>query len=93
MKIIRDGQEFELTFREVMEAHQEYEFGCMVEDVKDAYEQSEYEVELSEKQIQEIASYALHRLNKNDNYFEAYWDSVNYTLEQYIDELDNKEEA
>lgn len=93
MKIIRDGKEFELTFQEIIQAHQEYEFGCMVEDIKDAYEQGEYEVELSEKQIQEIASYALHRLNKNDNYFEAYWDSVNYTLEQYIDELDNKEET
>lgn len=88
MKIVRDGQEIELTFREVMEAHKEYEFECMVEDVKDAYEQGEYDVELSEKQIQEIASYALHNLNKNDNYFEVYWDSVNYTLHEYVDEID-----
>lgn len=92
MKIIRDGKEFELTFSELIQAHEEYEFDCMVEDVKDQYEQGEYEVELTEEQFREIASFALRTVNRNDSYFEAYWMSVNYTLDDYIDNLPVEEE-
>ena len=92
MKIYRDGKEFELTFSELMSAHEEYEFDCMIEDVKNQYEQSEHDVELTEEQIREVASFALHNLGKNDSYFEAYWMSVQYTLDDYIDNLPVDEE-
>ena len=92
MKIIRDGKEFELTFRELIQAYEEYEFNCMVEDVKDKYEQGEYEVELTEEQFREIARLALRAVNMNDSYFEAYWMSVKYTLDDYIDNLPVDEE-
>lgn len=92
MKIIRDGQEFELTFSELISAHEEYEFDCMVEDVKSQYEQGDYDVELSEEQIKEVADYALRTLNRNDSYFEAYWMSVEYTLDDYIDNLPTDDE-
>ena len=92
MKIYRDGKEFELTFSELMQAHEEYKLDCMIEDVKNAYEQSEHEVDLSEEQIREVASQALHNLGKNDSYFEAYWMSVQYTLDDYIDNLPIDEE-
>lgn len=93
MKIIRDGKEFELTFSELMQAHEEYELDCMIADVNEKYEDGEYDVELTDKQIEQIASLALHNLGKNDSYFEAYWASVECTLEDYIDNIvDHKED-
>lgn len=76
MKIYRDGKEYELTFSELIQAHKEYELDCMIEDVKDRYAQGEYDVDLSDEQIEDIAMFAVHNLSKNDSYFEAYWMSV-----------------
>jgi hypothetical protein len=87
MKIIRDGKEFELTFSEVMKAHEEYELDCMVLDVKSVLESDTRDVELSEDKIKEVAMSALHNLGKNDSYFEAYWTSVEYTLNNYINNI------
>lgn len=93
MKITRDGKEFELTFSEMIQAHEEYEFDCMVEDVRSKYEDDDYGVELSEEQIKKVAMFAANNLSKNDSYFEAYWMSVEYTLNNYINNLltDKKE--
>lgn len=87
MKIYRDGKEFELTFSEMIQANEEYELDCMIDDVKNQYAQGEYDIELTEEQIEEVAMFALNNLSKNDSYFEAYWMSVQYTLDDYIDNL------
>lgn len=87
MKIIRDGKEFELTFSEMMQANEAYELNCMIEDVKNCYSQGEYDVDLSEDDLSEVASFALRNLSKNDSYFEAYWVSVEDTLNNYINSL------
>lgn len=92
MKIIRDGKEFELTLSEMIQAHKEYEFDCMVEDVRSQYEDGDYGVELSEEQIEEIAMFAIKNVSKNDGYFDAYWMSVENTLNNYIDDLYTDEE-
>ena len=92
MKIIRDGKEFELTFRELVQAHDEYEFDCIIDDVKRILESGTRVVELSEKQFEEVASRALHDLGDNDGYYEAYWISVEYTLDDYIDNLPENDE-
>lgn len=92
MKIFRNGEAFELTFSELIQAQEEYELSCMIEDVKSQYEQGEYETELSEEQFQEIARLALRTLNRNDSYFEAYWLSVEYTLDDYINNLSSMDE-
>lgn len=92
MKIYRDGKEFELTLSEMIRAHEEYEFDCMIDDVKNVYAQGEYDFDLSEEQIREVSSSALHNLGKNDSYFDAYWMSVQYTLDDYIDNLPVDEE-
>jgi hypothetical protein len=91
MKIYRDGKEYELTFSEMIQAHEEWELDCMVSDVKTLLEGRE-EVKLSEEEIGAVASFALHNLSKNDSYFEAYWMSVEYTLDNYIDNLPIDEE-
>ena len=92
MKIFRNGEAFELTFTELIQAHEEYELNCMIEDVKYRYAQGEYDVDLSDEQIEDIAMFAVHNLSKNDSYFEAYWMSVQYTLDDYIDNLPVDEE-
>lgn len=92
MKIYRDGKEYELTFSELMSAHEEYELDCMIEDVKNQYERDGYDVGLTDEQIKEVASLALHNLGKNDSYFESYWMSVEYTLGDYINSLPTAEE-
>lgn len=92
MKIYRDGKAFELTFSEMIQAYEEYKFDCMIEDIKEQYENGEYDVELTEKQFEEIASFALRNLSKNDSYYEAYWMSVGYTLDDYIDNLSVEED-
>ena len=92
MKIYRDGKEYELTFSEMVQANEEYKLDCMMEDVKSVLESGTRDVELSEDQISEVATYAVHNLGKNDSYFEAYWTSVEYTLDDYIDNLPVDEE-
>lgn len=92
MKIYRDGKEYELTFSEMIQANEEYRLDCMIEDVRSKYEEGDYDVELSEEQIEEAAMFAVNNLSKNDSYFEAYWMSVEYTLDDYIDNLPADEE-
>lgn len=92
MKITRDGKEFELTFNEMILVYEEYQLDCMIEDVKNCYSQGEYDVDLSEDDISEVASFALHNLSKNDSYFEAYWRSVENALDNYIDDSYTDEE-
>ena len=92
MKIYRDGKEYELTFSEMIQAHEEYTLDCMIEDVKSVLESGTRDIALSDKQIEEISSYALHNLGKNDGYYEAYWMSVEYTLDDYIADLPIDEE-
>ena len=89
MKIIRNGQEFELTFSELMAAHDEYRLDCMIADVNESFAQKPgYEdIELSDEQIKDIAENAIHNLSKNENYSEAYWGSVNCTLKECVNKL------
>lgn len=92
MKIYRDGKEYELTFSEMMQAHEEYKLDCMVADVEELLENGSRDVELSSEQIREVATSALHNLGKNDSYFDAFWMSVEYSLDEYINNLPVNEE-
>ena len=92
MKIFRNGEAFELTFTEIIQAHEEYEFECAIEDVKGILNSGTRNIKLSEEQINEVAGLALHNLGKNDSYYESYWMSVEYTLDDYIDNLPVDEE-
>jgi hypothetical protein len=87
MKITRGWTEFELTPAELMQAHQEYELECMIEDVRDRWVHSEHDCTLSDEQIKEIAQRVLRNLSRNDSYFESYWMTVEYTLDDYIENM------
>ena len=90
MKIYRDGKEFELTFGELMSAHDEYELDCAIDDVRSLIGPDT--PSLSDRQIRDIAGQAIHNLGKNDSYFEAYWMSFQYTLDEYIEHLPIEED-
>ena len=92
MKIYRDGKEIELTFSEMIQANEEYNLDCMIEDIDSILGSEERDVELSNEQIKEVAMLAVHNLDKNDSHFEAYWASVEYTLDDYINNLPIDEE-
>lgn len=92
MKIYRDGKEYELTFSEMIQAHEEYELNCMISDVNELIENGSRDIELSLEQINEVSMAAVHNLGKNDSYFDAYWLTVQYTLDDYIDNLPVDEE-
>lgn len=92
MKIVRDGKEYELTFSEMIQAHEEFEFDCMIEDIKGLLESGSRDIKLSEEDIGEVASFALHDLSKNDAYYDVYWMSVEYTLDNYINNMSVDEE-
>lgn len=92
MKIYRDGKEYELTFREMIQANEEYKLDCMIEDVKSILESGARDTDLLTEQIEEVAINAIHNLGKNDSYYEAYWMSVEYTLDDYINNLPVEED-
>lgn len=92
MKIYRDGKEYELTFIEMMNAYDEYRLDSMIEDIDGLVGSGEKGVKLSDAQIKEVAAMAIHNLGKNDSYFEAYWASVECTLDEYIKNLPAEED-
>lgn len=92
MKIYRDGKEYEPTFSEMIQASEEYKLDCMITDVQNVVDSGTRDVELSNEQIKEVARNAVHNLGKNDSYFESYWMSVEYTLDDYIDNLPVEED-
>lgn len=92
MKIYRDGKEFELTFSEMIQANEEYKLDCMIEDLDSILGTGARDVELSDEQIREVAMMAVNNLGKNDSYYEAYWMSVEYTLDDYINNLPIEED-
>lgn len=94
IKRIVNGQEveFELSFSEIIMAHEEYELDCAVSDIKEIYKRKDCDINLFDEQLKSIARQALHNLTKNDGYYEAYWTSFEYTFDEYMSELMDEEE-
>ena len=87
MKIIRNGQEIELTPKELQQAyeeqHREY-FGIDVCDIL----QEKYNIDPNRGDIdwEEIATDAQDLLSNDDCYYECYWEAINTAIKQYIKE-------
>ena len=87
MKIIRNGQEIELTPKELQqsyeEQHREY-FGIDVCDIL----QEKYNIDPNRGDIdwEEIATDAQDLLANDDYYYECYWDAVHTSIKQYLKE-------
>lgn len=89
MKIFRNGEAFELTFTEIIQAHEEYEFSCAMEEVRSLI--GPETPRLSDEQVKQIAMDAIRSLAKNDSYYESYWITVKNALNQYVKDMEANE--
>lgn len=84
MKIIRDGKEIQLTDNEIYNAYKEYHRDCLKEDILSKAD--EMEVEIPDDLLNKV----LHRVDKtlvnNDSYWEIYWMSIEYTIEDVLED-------
>ena len=87
MKIIRNGQEFELTSEELQQAYKEQHREYFGIDVCDSLQEN-YDIDPNRGDIdwEEIATDAQNLLENNDCYYECYWDAVHTSIKQYFKE-------
>lgn len=93
MKIIRNGQEFELTKEECNKIYDALDREYKKEDILIKLE--EMGVELDDKDLNVIVDQVERVLGKNDSYLEAYWDSIEsviYKYEKYVNDKISKDE-
>lgn len=79
MKIIRDGNEYELTWQEMREAFEIMSREYLKEDIESRAE--EMEIELSVEDIGRVISIANKSLENNDSYWDSYWMTIEYAIE------------
>lgn len=82
MKIIRDGKEYELTNEEMYEAYQEEKRAYLIEDILGKAE--DMEIKIDNDIIGIIADRAERTLDHNDSWYESYWMSIEYAIENTI---------
>ena len=87
MKIIRNGQEFELTSAELEQAYEEQHREYFDIDVCDRLRE-EHDIDPNRGDIdwEEIAINAQDLLANDDCYYECYWNAINQAIEQYLKE-------
>lgn len=78
MKIIRNGNEIELTWAEMREVYEFMKRDYLKEDI--AAKAEEMEIELTDKEIDSVADIAQSGLEHNDSYWESYWMTIEYAI-------------
>lgn len=79
MKIIRNGNEIELTWAEMREVYEFMKRDYLKQDI--AAKAEEMEIELNDKAINSVADIAQSGLEHNDSYWESYWMTIEYAIE------------
>lgn len=82
MKIIRNGVEYELTRSELYDAHREYEYDCLIEDIKAKAE--EMGIDLTGEDLDDIAYLAERAIDRNDYLWDSRWRDIEYALVKNI---------
>ena len=80
MKIWRHGFACELTDAEMREVYLFMKRAYLKEDIESQME--EMEIELSNENIDDIVNRVSKVLSNNDSYWEAYWMTIQYAIEQ-----------
>ena len=83
MKIIRNGQEIELTPEEMRQAYYEMKDEYTIEDIRSRYN-------LSEDKIDEALTIFERVIGSNDNFWDSYWSMIEYVAEKLC--LEEKED-
>ena len=83
MKIIRNGQEFELTPEEMRQAYYEMKDEYTIEDIRSRYN-------LPDDKIDEALTIFERVFGSNDSFWDSYWSMIEYVAEKMG--LEEKEE-
>ena len=75
MKIIRNGQEIELTHEEMRQAYYEMKDEYTIEDIRSIYN-------LSEDKIDEALTIFERVIDNNDSFWDSYWSMIEYVAEK-----------
>ena len=82
MIIYRDGQAIELTAEEMRKAYDELAREYKAEDIRGQLETMEIELDVTDELIDRVE----HALGNNDGYWDSYWCTLEYVIEEYIEE-------
>lgn len=85
MKIIRNGNEIELTWAEMREVYEYMDLSYKKEDIISRAE--EMEIELTEEEISDVAEIVNSGLEHNDSYWESYWLTIEYAIEHRNEDM------
>ena len=75
MKIIRNGQEFELTSEEMRQAYYKMKDEYTIEDVRSRYD-------MPDDKIDEALTIFERVIGRNDNFWDSYWSMINFVAEE-----------
>ena len=82
MTIYRDGQAIELTDEECRQIYDELDREYHREDIQSRLKEMEVELDVTDELI-DRADYAL---GNNDGYWDSYWCTIEYVIEEYLKE-------
>lgn len=82
MIIYRDGKAIELTREECRKVYDELDREYKIEDIRGQLEAIEVELEVTDELINKVE----HALGNNDGYWDSYWCTIEYVVEDYIKE-------
>lgn len=83
MKIIRNGQEFELTSEEMRQAYYKMKDEYTIEDIRSRYD-------MPDDKIDEALTIFERVIGRNDNFWDSYWSMIEYVAEELC--LEEKED-
>lgn len=83
MKIIRNGQEIELTAEEMRQAYYEMKDEYTIEDIRSRYD-------MPDDKIDEALTIFERIIGNNDSFWDSYWSMIEYVAEKLC--LEEKEE-
>ena len=83
MKIIRNGQEFELTSEEMRQAYYKMKDEYTIEDIRSRYD-------MPDDKIDEALTIFGRVIGSNDNFWDSYWSMIEYVAEKLC--LEEKED-
>ena len=84
MKIIRNGQEFKLTPKEMKQAYYEMKDEYAIEDIRSRYVMPDDKIDEALKTLERI-------VDSNDNFWDSYWSMIEYVSEKIgLKEIEDK---
>ena len=75
MKIIRNGQEFELTSEEMRQAYYKMKDEYTIEDIRSRYD-------MPDDKIDEALTIFERVIGRNDNFWDSYWSMIEYVAKK-----------